>query len=160
MSERETEIHADMFGETISVDDAETAGAGSALYHEDDVPALANERDDRTKTVIVNRDLIPAAGDLLVDLVTYGPGVEIPNHYHEETDHFFYVLEGEGVIEIEGEAFPLERGTVAWIGEEDRHRLYTRDDQRMKVLEYFSNNDHPATRVEGEGHTWRSADGG
>ena len=150
--------HSELSTSRIDADDVELAGDRSRVYHESSIGSMDSQHDGRLKTLLINEGLVPDAGDLLVDIVTYGPTVSCPVHYHEGTDHFFYVLEGEGVIEIEGEAFPLEKGTVAWVGEGDVHRLYTRGDQRMMVLEYFSNNDHPATRVEGEGHTWRSAD--
>jgi quercetin dioxygenase-like cupin family protein len=116
MSDSEQRTHADIIGERINVDQSETAGEGSAAYNEPNVQTLINERDAREKVVIINEDLIPAAGELLVDLVRYPPNTEIPNHYHEGTDHFFYVLDGEGVIEIEGEEVPLTKGDVAWIG--------------------------------------------
>lgn len=153
MGEQERRSHDEIIGDDVE-GETKSAGEGSAMYHESDVQTLQNERDARTKTVLISRDLIPSAEELLVDVVTYGPNVEIPRHYHEGTKHFFYVLEGEGFVEIEGDAFPVEVGSTIWVGEGDVHKVYTEDDQRLKILEYFSNNDHTATRVEGEGHTW------
>lgn len=88
--------------------------------------------------------------------MTYAPDVGVAEHYHEGTAHFFYVLEGEGVIEIEGRELPLREGSVAWIGEEDRHRFYAREGEGMRVLEYFSNNDHEITFIDNESYTWAS----
>jgi len=152
MAEEERATHSDLFGRHLDADDARAAGEHSLLYHESSVPSLGNDSDDREKTVLVNRDLVPDAGELLVDVVTYGPGVSVAEHVHEGTRHFFYVLAGEGVIEIDGEAFPLSEGTLAWVGEGDRHRLYAREG--MRVLEYFSNNDHEITFFEEAGYTW------
>lgn len=153
MAEQERRSHDEIMGDDVEAE-ITGAGKGSAVYHESDVKTLRNERDARTKTVLVSRDLVPDAEELLVDVVTYGPNVEIPRHYHEDSKHFFYVLEGSGYVEIEGEEFAVDAGSIIWVGEGDVHKVYTSDDQRMKILEYFSNNDHTATRVEGEGHTW------
>lgn len=138
----------------ITVDRSETAGDGSVVYDAADVPPSVNDADARTKHVLVSRALIPDAGALFVDVVTYPPGTEINRHYHEGTDHFFYVLDGEGGIEIEGEELPLTEGTVVWVGEGDVHKLHSSDDRELRILEYFSNVDHIMTRLEGEGHRW------
>lgn len=152
MADTDRTVHRELYGEALDAD-AERAGAGSYVYDEADIPAMANERDGRSKTVLINRDLVPEASDLLVDVVSYGPGVSVAEHYHEGTAHFFYVLAGEGVIEIEGEPFPLSAGTVAWVGEGDRHRLYVREGEGMRVLEYFSDNEHEITFF-GKRYTW------
>ena len=146
--------HSDLSRSALSAEDAQSAGEGSLVYHESAVGEMASQHDGRTKTVIVNQGLVPDAGDLLVDIVTYGPGVSCPEHYHEGTAHFFYVLDGEGVIEVEGEELELEAGTVAWVGEGDRHRLFAREGQRMRVFEYFSNGDHETTWF-GNECTWQ-----
>ena len=144
--------HSDLIGERLEAA-AQEAGDRSIVYHESSVPPLGNERDGRSKTVLINRDLVPDAGDLLVDVVTYGPGVSVAEHSHEGTRHFFYVLSGEGVIEIESEQMPISEGTLASFGEGDRHRLFAREGEGMRVLEYFSNDDHEVTFFEGERYT-------
>lgn len=146
--------HSDLSRSDLKVRDVADAGDGSRIFHEDAVDEMASEHDGRSKRVLVNRGLIPAAGDLLVDIVTYRPGVSCPVHYHEGTDHFFYILSGEGVLEIEGVEYEIKAGTVAWIGEGDKHRLFAREGQKMEVLEYFSHGEHDTTFF-GEECTWR-----
>lgn len=156
MAEPEPGIaHSELSRSEIRADELEEAGDGSRLFHERSTGEMTSQHDGRSKTVLINRNLVPDAGDLLVDVVTYGPGVACPEHYHEGTDHFFYILDGEGVIEIEGEEYELTAGTVAWIGERDKHRLYAREDQAgMRVFEYFSDGDHD-TVFFGEECTWQ-----
>ncbi len=36
-------------------------------------------------------------------------------HYHEKTTEFYYVLKGEGSLEIDEELIPLEEGTLVMI---------------------------------------------
>lgn len=159
MSEsNEVIAHSDLSGSDLDAEDVELGGDGTRVYHESDVGEMDSLHDGRSKTVLVNQGLVPAAGDLLVDVVEYGPGVSCPVHYHEGTDHFFYILEGEGVLEVEGEEIELSQGSVAWIGEGDRHRLFAREGQEMRVFEYFSNGDHE-TVFEGEECSWAPESG-
>lgn len=154
MSEsNEVIAHSDLSKSELDAENVETGGEGTAVYHESDVGEMDSLHDGRNKTVLVNQGLIPDAGELLVDVVEYGPGVSCPVHYHEGTSHFFYILDGEGVLEVENEEIELTQGSVAWIGEGDRHRLFARDDQSMRVFEYFSNGDHE-TVFEGDECSW------
>lgn len=147
--------HSDLSSSKIDAADLETAGERSRIFHESSISEMDSAHDGRSKTVLINEGLVPDAGELLVDVVTYGPGVACPEHYHEGTDHFFYILEGEGVLEVEGEEHELTKGTVAWVGEGDNHRVFAREDQEgMRVFEYFSNGEHDTTFL-GEECTWQ-----
>lgn len=150
--------HSELSSSKISSDDVQTAGEHSRVYNESSIDEMDSQHDGRSKHLLINRGLVPEADDLLVDVVTYGPEVSCPLHYHEGTKHFFYILEGEGVLEIDGEEIDLERGSVAWVGEGDSHRLYARKGQEMKVLEYFSNGDHDTVWVEGQECTWQPSE--
>ncbi|MFC7239706.1 cupin domain-containing protein [Saliphagus sp. GCM10025317] len=155
MADSENSIaHSDLSDSTIDAEDLREAGDGTRIYHESATGEMDSQHDGRSKHILINKGLVPDAGDLLVDVVTYGPEVACPEHYHEGTDHFFYILEGDGVLEVEGEEHDIEAGTVAWIGEGDRHRLFARKGQQMTVFEYFSNGDHDTTFF-GEECTWK-----
>jgi len=134
------------------------AGDGSRVYHESAAAELDSKHDGRRRTILVNDRLAPDADGLLVDTVTYGEEVSCPVHYHEDTDHFFYILEGEGIIEIEGEAHDVEAGSVVWVGEGDRHRVYCKPGQEMRILEYFSNDDRETVYTDGPACTWSPGD--
>lgn len=154
MSEpNEVVAHSDLSESELDVENVATGGEGTTVYHEEDVGEMDSLHDGRNKTVLVNQGLVPDAEDLLVDVVDYGQGVSCPVHYHEGTDHFFYILDGEGVLEVEGEEIEVSKGSVVWVGEGDRHRLFAREDQGFRVLEYFSNGDHE-TVFEGDECTW------
>lgn len=154
MSESDDAIaHSDLSKSELDAKDVKTGGEGTRVYHESAVGEMDSLHDGRKKTVLVNDALVGNAGDLLVDIVDYSAGVACPVHHHEGTKHFFYILEGEGVLEVEGEELDLEQGSVAWVGEGDRHRLFAREGQEMRVFEYFSNGDHE-TVFEGDECTW------
>lgn len=44
-------------------------------------------------------------------------------HYHRETTEVYYILEGSGKMELNGDWVPLEPGTAIWIEPGTRHRL-------------------------------------
>ena len=44
-------------------------------------------------------------------------------HYHRETTEVYYILEGTGKIELNGDWHDLEPGTTVWIEPCTRHRV-------------------------------------
>lgn len=155
MSETDDGIaHSDLADSSLDADDVQTGGEATRVYHESATGEMDSQHDGRSKRVLINQGLVPDSESMLVDIVTYGPGVSCPVHYHEGTEHFFYILSGEGVLEVEGEEIELEQGSVAWIGEGDSHRLFAREDQEMEVFEFFSNGNHETTFL-GEECTWQ-----
>jgi mannose-6-phosphate isomerase-like protein (cupin superfamily) len=44
-------------------------------------------------------------------------------HYHRETTEVYYILEGTGKMELNGDWVPLEPGVTIWIEPGTRHRL-------------------------------------
>lgn len=51
-------------------------------------------------------------------------------HYHKRMTEIYYVLEGEGRIELDGEAHPLKPGTAVFIKPGCRHRAVG----KLKIL--------------------------
>lgn len=47
---------------------------------------------------------------------------EAERHYHKKTTEFYYVLEGEGILELDGEKVELKPGTLVMIRPGTRHR--------------------------------------
>jgi mannose-6-phosphate isomerase-like protein (cupin superfamily) len=55
-------------------------------------------------------------------------------HYHRETAEVYYILDGSGKIELDGEWFPVEPGTVVYIAAGTRHRLLSEGGVRTIVF--------------------------
>lgn len=115
-------------------------GGGSKVFHLSEVPELTSHHDGRVKQVLLNRSNTTAA--LLVDIVTVAAGSGSPRHYHKGTDHFFFILDGLGSLEIEGQRYPVQRGTVAWIADGDVHQVLADPASPLQFLEYFSHGEH------------------
>jgi mannose-6-phosphate isomerase-like protein (cupin superfamily) len=51
--------------------------------------------------------------------------VEIENaklHYHERTDEFYYVIEGQGVMTLDDDQITLQKGVVVYVPRGVRHK--------------------------------------
>ncbi len=131
-------------------------GAGSKVFHLDDVPELASVHDGRTKKILFNR--ANTGGGFLVDVVTVAPGSSSSQHYHQGTEHFFVILAGRGRIEIKGDSHPVQAGTVAWIANGDVHQVFADPEIPLTFLEYFSHGQHETVFL-GPGCEWRPPQG-
>ncbi len=103
------------------------AGAGSKVFHLDEVPELVSVHDGRRKKVLFNT--ASTAADLLVDGVSIVPGGASPLHYHGGTEHFFFVLDGCGRIVIKEQSYLLRAGSAVWIAEGDPHQVFADPDR-------------------------------
>ena len=43
-------------------------------------------------------------------------------HYHERTDEFYYVIDGQGTMVLDDEAIELHRGVVVYVPRGTRHK--------------------------------------
>jgi len=77
----------------------------------------------QVRSLIEEKDL--AAGEVLE--------VEIDDarlHYHEKTDEFYYVIEGQGTMILDDETIELHRGVVVYIPRGIKHKAIG----KLKVL--------------------------
>jgi uncharacterized cupin superfamily protein len=70
------------------------------------------------------------------NLVTIGPGGQIPEHDHAENDEdeLYVILEGEGVIRVNGEDHPAPAGTYASIDPSVSRTILNRSDAPVTAL--------------------------
>lgn len=129
------------------------APSGSKVYHLDELRLLDSPHDGRKKTVIINEKMVNTR--MLVDILTYRPGATSPLHYHQGTEHFFFVFGGRGRIEIEGREYRLKEGTCVWLQDGDKHKLYSDPDSELRLLEFFSSGKHETVFLE-RGCQWSS----
>jgi mannose-6-phosphate isomerase-like protein (cupin superfamily) len=78
-----------------------------------------------------------------VFIVVIGPGGAPPLHQHDDTEQIFYILEGQGQLEIGGEeqAFLVEPGDVVRIPPATPHRIHGLGtaDLRYLAIDCFPN---------------------
>ncbi len=74
-------------------------------------------------------------------------------HYHKRMTEIYYVLEGEGHIELDGQSYPLSPGTAVMIQPGCRHRAVGEGLRILNVpVPKFDPEDEWIDGEEGEGH--------
>jgi quercetin dioxygenase-like cupin family protein len=103
------------------------------VAHEDDrsfVPVYGNEVEGVGKKILVGpRDGL--AGYLRE--FRLAPGGRTPYHQHAWY-HMVYVLEGEGILRVGEESFPLRPGTVAYLEADRQHGFSNSGGGDLKFL--------------------------
>lgn len=92
-----------------------TATSGFLIRKASDAPSVPCPCGTSTR-ILTGADGAPAS--LHVTAIT-----DSVRHYHRETAEVYYILEGSGKIELNGEWHPVEPGTVVWIEAGTRHRV-------------------------------------
>jgi len=85
-----------------------------------DLPRLHSTRDSRDRIDLVTEDLFGTTA-LKADRITYHPGDTAAAHYHRDCKHFFFVMEGRGVLHTDDEAIDLGPGDVVLVNENEVH---------------------------------------
>ena len=58
-------------------------------------------------------------------------------HYHKKLTEVYYVLQGKGSLELNGERFAVKEGMVVLIPPGTRHRAVV-EDQSLRILNYVT----------------------
>jgi putative monooxygenase len=63
-----------------------------------------------------------------------GPGEVIREHYHPYSEEFLYLVEGELLLEVDGEPLPMSPGEGVMLPRNTRHRLSNHGTGRVTVV--------------------------
>ena len=97
------------------------------LFHQDELPKLVSVTPGRERIFFVSDELADTKA-VLAGIIRYKKGTASPYHYHENCDHFYFLLEGTGVVETEEGPHPVKAGTLVFIPAEEKHRLRASED--------------------------------
>jgi mannose-6-phosphate isomerase-like protein (cupin superfamily) len=95
------------------------------IFRQDELPRLVAEVPGRERTFFVDKELTHI-DDMLAGIMKYDQGASSPYHYHENCEHFYFIMEGEGTVETPEGIQPVGPGTMVFIPAEARHRLRSR----------------------------------
>ena len=85
-----------------------------------ELPRLTSVRDTRDRVDLVTEETFGLT-DLKADRITYHPGDTAAAHYHRDSKHFFFILEGRGTLHADAQPFELAAGDVALVYENEVH---------------------------------------
>lgn len=65
-------------------------------------------------------------------------GPKGPYHIHEHTENIYWVLEGKGLLILEGDEHVLEKDDIIFIPPGTRHSLSSFPDEELRLLEIYA----------------------
>lgn len=101
-----------------------------------ELPRLRSTRDSRDRIDLVTEEIF-GTSVLKADRITYHPGDTAAAHFHRDCKHFFFVLEGQGVLHADDREVPLGSGDVALIDENEVHFFENPTDQDFSFIELW-----------------------
>ena len=130
------------------------------IFREEDLPKLVSVTPGRERTFFVNQELTNTE-DMLAGIMRYKQGAASPYHLHENCEHFYFILEGNGVVETEEGSHKVGPGTMVFIPAEDKHRLRATDSP-LFYFEFQAPNRFVTTILDGtpDDLRWNRVDGG
>jgi mannose-6-phosphate isomerase-like protein (cupin superfamily) len=92
------------------------------IFHEDKLPKLVSAVPGRERTFFVNKELTKI-DDMLAGIMRYKQGASSPYHLHENCEHFYFIMEGNGTVETPEGTRKVGPGDMVFIPAEAKHRL-------------------------------------
>jgi quercetin dioxygenase-like cupin family protein len=102
------------------------------------LPHLHSTRDTRDRLDLVSDAVPVGATRVRADRIRYHPGDTAAAHYHTDCHHLFYVLEGEGLIHVDGDSRRLTEGTVVVVGPGEVHWFENDTDRDFAFVEFWA----------------------
>lgn len=92
------------------------------IFHQDDLPKLVSVVPGRERTFFVNKELTQI-DDMLAGVMHYAQGAASPYHYHVNCEHFYFIIEGKGIVDTPEGSREVGPGDLVFIPAEAQHRL-------------------------------------
>ena len=80
------------------------------------------------------RKALVRSGGLSAEIVCYEPGQHTLAHHHPNQDELFYVVEGEGVMQVGEEQVAVAPGSVVFVSDHTQHGITASAGTRLVVL--------------------------
>lgn len=117
------------------------------IFNEDQLPKLVSEVPGRERTFFVNQELAQT-DDMLAGIMRYAKGASSPYHFHENCEHFYFIMEGHGSVETPEGTRDVGPGDLVFIPAEEKHRLRATDEP-LFYFEFQAPNRFKTTILDG-----------
>ncbi|MGH7903485.1 MAG: cupin domain-containing protein [Candidatus Dormibacteraceae bacterium] len=108
------------------------------LFKAGTLPHLHSTRDTRDRLDLVTDGVPVDARRIRADRILYHPGDSAARHYHTDCHHLFYVLSGEGVLQVDAASHRLGPGMVATVGPSEVHSFENDTANDFSFVEFWS----------------------
>jgi mannose-6-phosphate isomerase-like protein (cupin superfamily) len=128
------------------------------IFHQDDLPKLVSVTPGRERVFFVSRELA-GIEDMLAGIMRYKKGASSPYHYHENCEHFYFIMDGVGTVETPDGVREVRSGDMIFFEAEDKHRL--RAVEPLFYFEFQAPNRFKTTILDGtkDDLLWEKVDG-
>lgn len=128
------------------------------IFNEDELPKLVSVVPGRERTFFVNKELTNI-DDMLAGVMHYKKGAASPYHFHTNCEHFYFIMEGSGIVDTPDGSRKVGPGTMVFIPAEEKHRLRATDD--LFYFEFQAPNRFKTTILDGtpDDLRWERVDG-
>lgn len=92
----------------------------------------------RKRVFLVNKERTNAK-QIAADVVSYAPGAENRDHYHN-SESFIYIIQGQCEVFINGKSHHVGPETMIFLEPGDRHWMRNDGNSEMKMIEAFAPN--------------------
>jgi len=129
------------------------------IFHEDELPKLVSVVPGRERTFFVNKELTNV-DDMLAGVMHYRQGASSPLHFHENCEHFYFIIEGTGEVETPEGTREAPPGTMVFIPALANHRLRAKHSP-LFYFEFQAPNRFKTTILDGtpDDLRWERVDG-
>ncbi len=129
------------------------------LFQERELPKLVSAVPGRERTFFVNPELA-GTDDMLAGIMHYAAGASSPFHLHENCEHFYFIMEGEGSVDTLEGTRAVGPGDMIFIPAEAKHRLRA-GGKGLFYFEFQAPNRFQTTNLEGtpDDLVWNQVDG-
>ena len=71
---------------------------------------------------------------IVAEMVCYEPGQSTPEHPHPKQDEVFYVVEGKGIMTVDGKEIALEPTSMILVKAREKHGVKALSDSRLVMM--------------------------
>lgn len=128
------------------------------IFHEDELPRLISVTPGRERIFFVSKELT-GTDAMLAGVMHYKKGASSPYHYHENCEHFYFMIDGTATVETPEGVRSVKGGDMVFIPAEEKHRL--RATEKLFYFEFQAPNRFKTTILDGtpDDLLWEKVDG-
>jgi len=125
----------------------------------DQLPKLTSTRDTRDRVDLVTEETFGLT-ELRADRITYHPGDTAAAHFHRDAKHFFFILDGRGVLYADGSPIEVAAGDVALVEEDEVHWFANPYEENFTFIELWVPAPSETVWISDDQCTWAPAAAG
>ena len=128
------------------------------IFHQDELPRLVSVAPGRERVFFVSEELT-GIDDMLAGIMRYKKGASSPYHFHENCEHFYFMIDGTATVETPEGVRNVKSGDMVFFPAEEKHRL--RATESLFYFEFQAPNRFKTTILDGtpDDLLWEKVDG-